>query len=43
MEEKMLKYRSDMEALPKDANGIYLIVSGQASVKNQYDEYDFGG
>ena len=28
--------------MPSDADGIYLIVSGQARISNPYDQYTFG-
>ena len=29
--------------MPKDADGVYFIVSGMARILNQHDGYDFGG
>jgi len=34
MQDKIQKFKSGREALPKDSDGIYFIVSGQAGIRN---------
>ena len=39
--EKAEKYKNDRNALPPDADGIYLIVEGKAKVVNRFKNYDY--
>jgi len=36
--EKMNKYREGRAAIPKDSDGLYLIVGGQAKINNRYTD-----
>ena len=42
IKQKIDKYQTEKNALPKDADGIYIIVSGMARISNPYDNYSFG-
>ena len=42
IEQKVIKYKTEKDSLPQDADGIYFIVSGNARICNAYDQYDFG-
>ena len=41
--EKVDKFKTDRDNLPKDADGIYLIVEGRARVVNRLKSYDYKG
>ena len=42
--DKIVNYKKERESLPQDADGIYIIVSGAASILNQFEpKYDYGG
>ena len=42
IQQKIDKYKAEKNALPQDADGIYLIVSGMARISNPHDNYSFG-
>lgn len=41
--EKVDKFKTDRDNLPKDADGIYLIVEGRAKIVNRMKNYDYKG
>ena len=41
--EKIDKFKTDRDNLPKDADGIYLVVEGRAKIVNRLKGYDFKG
>ena len=41
--DKVDKFKTDRNNLPKDADGIYLIVEGRAKIVNRLKNYDYKG